>query len=176
MARSDLAFSARALRWSVLASVVAVAGTAHAGTRSGSTVPVLGSAFSSKVVVVCGRALAEKKAEPPFPFGDFNPTKPEISKLPAIGRYEAAGVRIFRSWLRRMLALGQPPRGRTRWSALLKALRAHTRIIADQQAAALRRDGAAFTRDFYAGNAAQRAMVRAADAAGVPICATAAGA
>jgi hypothetical protein len=111
-----------------------------------------------------------------FPFHDFNPTSLDISKLPTIGRYEARGVQIFRTWLRAMVALGQPPRGRRAWAALLDPLRAHTRIIADQQAAALRRDGVAFTRDFYAGNEAQRRMVRAAAAAGVPICATAAGA
>ena len=122
--------------------------------------------------MLCRRALAEKKVEPPFPFRDFNPTKPDISKLPAIGRYESRGVQIFRTWLRGMLALGQPRSGRTAWEALLKALRAHTRIITDQQAAALRRDGAA---NFYA-DEAQRQMVRAAAVAGVPICATAAGA
>jgi hypothetical protein len=52
----------------MLPSVITVAGTAHAGTRSDSAVPVLGSALSSKVVVVCDRGLAETKAEPPFPF------------------------------------------------------------------------------------------------------------
>jgi hypothetical protein len=160
----------------MVASIVGLGGTVSTETSLGSTGPVLGSAFSAKVVVSCKRALADKKAEPPFPFRDFNPTNPDISKLSAIGRYELKGVQIFRSWLADMLALGQPSRGRTAWTALLDALRAHTGIIADQQAAALRRDGSAFTRDFYAGNEAQRKTVRAAAAAGVPICATAAGA
>ena len=62
------------------------------------------------------------------------------------------------------------------WVALLKPLEAHARIIADQQAAAARSDGAEFTREYYAGNKAQRQMVTAADNAGVPVCATAAGA
>jgi hypothetical protein len=75
-----------------------------------------------------------------------------------------------------MLALGSPPSGQEVWAALMKPLRAHARIIADQRAAASRSDSATFTRDYYAGNRAQEEMVRAASAAGVPICATAAGA
>jgi hypothetical protein len=38
------------------------------------------------------------------------------------------------------------------------------------------RGAATFTKDYNQGNTAQSAMARAADAAGVPICATAAGA
>jgi hypothetical protein len=75
-----------------------------------------------------------------------------------------------------MHALGIPPRGQSAWAALLKPLQAHARIIADQQEAALRRDGVAFARDYYAGNKAQNETVAAAEAAGVPACASAAGA
>jgi hypothetical protein len=147
-----------------------------ASSTSSSSAPVLGARFSAKVVAECRRALAQKKAERPFPFESFNPTKPDIAKLPAIGRYERQGVRIFRIWQQRMIALGSPARGRKEWAALLKPLKAHARIIADQQAAASRGDAAAFTRDYDMGNKAQKEMVRAAKAAGVPICATAAGA
>jgi len=159
----------------VMASV-GVAGAALGANGSAANRPVLGKVFTAKVIAVCAHALAQKRAEPPFPFSDFNPTKPDVSKLPAIGRYEAAGVRIFRTWLRSMLALGRPPQGGAAWAALIGALRAHTRIIAHQQAAALRRDAAGFTHDFYAGNEVQRQTVRTAAAAGVPLCATAAGA
>lgn len=150
--------------------------TASGVSTHRSRAPAFGPVFSTKVIALCERALAQKRAQPPFPFPTFNPTKPDVSKLPAIGRYEARGVQIFRTWVRGMLALGPPPRGRTLWVSLLKPLRAHLRIIIDQQAAALRRDAAAFTRDYYAGNEAQSEMVRASDAAGVPVCATAAGA
>src|SRR5438270_10472101 len=112
------------------------------GSAQRSAVPVFGKRFSSKAIAVCGRVLAEKKAEPRFPFAAFNPTKPDRSKLPAIGRYESRGVQIFRSWLRRMRALGTPPLGQSAWTALLKPLEAHARIIADQQTAASRSDGA----------------------------------
>ena len=137
---------------------------------------VLGRAFQAKALAVCAGALAEKKAEPPFPYPNFNPTQPDPSKLAGIGQYEKRGVAIFQTWLRKMTALGTPPRGRGQWDAVLETLRHHTQIIADQQAAALRGDTSTFTNDYQAGNAAQDQMVKAADAAGIPICATAAGA
>ena len=160
----------------LLTGAVVLVVTACGGASSHSQAPVLGAGFSAKVIAECKRALAEKRAEPAFPFPSFNPTKPDATKLPAIGRYEVRGVQIFRMWDRRLLMLGSPPRGREQWLALLKPLRAHVRIIADQQAAASRSDGTAFTRDYNAGNEAQTEMTRAAAAAGVPICATAAGA
>ncbi len=125
---------------------------------------------------MCRTVLAEKKAEPAFPLRTFNPTKPDRSELPAIGRFERRGVQIFEEWVQHMTALGRPPRGLAAWQDLLAPIKAHARIIADQQAAAMRGDTASFTRDFFAGNKAQRRMIAAADAAGVPICATAAGA
>jgi hypothetical protein len=78
--------------------------------------------------------------------------------------------------MREMQALGQPPTGQAGWTAVLKALESHARIIVEQQAAAARSDGQTFTKDYYEGNKAQEEMVRASDAAGVPICATAAAA
>jgi hypothetical protein len=53
---------------------------------------------------------------------------------------------------------------------------AHVAIISEQQEAADRGDTATFTKDYFEGNDAQDRMVQAADAAGVPDCATAAGA
>ncbi|MEP7033451.1 MAG: hypothetical protein ABI879_05670 [Actinomycetota bacterium] len=138
--------------------------------------PVLGSAFQSRVVAVCESALAQKKALGPFPFPDFNPTAPDLSKLPDIARSEAKTVEIFQTWMARMQALGQPPTGQAEWADVLRALGSHVRIIVEQQAAAARSDGQTFTKDYYEGNKAQEDMVRASDAAGVPICATAAGA
>ena len=52
---------------------------------------------------------------------------------------------------------------------MIAALRSHTRIITEQQAAAIRGDALTFTKDYNQGNMAQSAMVRAGDAAGVPI-------
>jgi hypothetical protein len=162
---------------SAIGAALIVLGTpACGGSTHRASAPIFGAQFSARVVALCDKVLSEKKAEPPFPFASFNPTKRDLSKLPAIGRYESHGVQIFRNWDRQMHALGTPPRGQSAWTALLEPLAAHARVIADQQAAASRRDGAAFTRDYYAGNKAQTQMVAAAEAAGVPVCATAAGA
>ena len=125
---------------------------------------------------MCDNALAQKRSERPFPFPEFNPTEPDPSNLPAIGRYERAGVRIFTKWLNDMLRLGQPTHGQRAWNDLLSAIRRHTVIITEQQAAAARGDASTFTKDYYDGNRAQDDTVRDADVAGVPICATAAGA
>jgi hypothetical protein len=158
-----------------LALVTAVAGSCS-GSTDASSPSVLGSAFQHRAVAVCRTALAQKKAEPPFPFADFNPTRPNLSELPRIGQYELTGVQIFHTWLGRMTALGTPPEGRTAWSAVVAGVRAHARVIAEQQAAAARRDAATFTKDYYEGNHIQARMKQAAQQAGVPICATAAGA
>ena len=101
--------------------------------------PVLGEAFQNRAVSVCEGALAQKKAQGPFPFPDFNPTKPDLSKLPAIATSEAKTVTIYQTWQRAMLALGQPPTGQGAWAGVLEALESHVRIIEEQQAAGHRR-------------------------------------
>lgn len=127
-------------------------------------------------MAVCQAALAQKKSQGPFPYPDFNPTKPGLSKLPAIAAVEATTVNIYETWMGQMLALGQPPAGQAAWADVLKALKSHVRIIVEQQAAAQHGDGQTFTKDYYEGNKAQDEMVRAADAAGVSVCADAAAA
>jgi hypothetical protein len=146
------------------------------GAAGSSQPPAVGTAFASKADAVCQEALAEKKALGPFPYPDFNPTQPDLSLLPSIAQSEAKTVKIFETWLPDMVALGQPPIGEAAWADVLAALRSHVRIIVEQEAAGLSSDGPTFTKDYYEGNRAQDEMVRAADAAGVPICATAAGA
>ncbi len=164
----------RTVQGRVPVTVLLVLGSVACSSGSGPS--VLGSAFQSRAVAVCESALAQKKAQGPFPYPDFNPTQPDLSKLPSIARSEAKTVTIFQTWLREMLALGQPPSGQAAWADVLTALRSHVRIIVEQQAAAQRGDGQTFTKDYHEGNTAQGDMQRASDAAGVPICATAAGA
>src|SRR5438445_6751110 len=84
--------------------------------------PVLGEAFRSKVISVCQHALAAKKSQGAFPFPNFNPTQPDPGELPTIARFEAVTVNIYQAWMNEMVALGQPPSGRTEWADLLKAL------------------------------------------------------
>jgi hypothetical protein len=144
------------------------------GGGNGARPAELGKAFQSKAVPVCRSALAQKTAQGPFPYPRFNPTRPDLSKLRGIARLETQTVKIYGTWLRRMQALGQPPKGRAAWSDVLTALRSNGRIIADQRAAAQRLDGGTFTKDYYDGTKAQHELERAADAAGLPTCASAA--
>jgi hypothetical protein len=122
---------------------------------------------------VCRAVLAQKKAQGPFPFPRFNPTRPDRSKLPAIGRLEAKTVKIFKTWLRSMLALGQPPSGRVPWKHLVSALRTNLGIIADQQAAAQSFDAQTFTKDYYTGNTAQHDVELRSQGLGLTACAAA---
>lgn len=138
--------------------------------------PVLGEAFQSRAVSVCKGALAQKNAQGPFPFPDFNPTKPDLSKLPAIATSEAKTVTIYQTWLSKMQGLGRPPTGQAAWADVMKALESHVRIIEEQQAAAQDGDSQTFSKDYNEGNKAQDEMEKAADAAGVPVCADAAAA
>src|SRR5437588_13058692 len=65
------------------------------GSAQRSAVPVFGKRFSTKVIAFCERVLAEKKAEPRFPFAAFNPTKPETGRNSP--RYAAMRAAAFRS-------------------------------------------------------------------------------
>jgi hypothetical protein len=125
---------------------------------------------------VCQSALAQKRAQGRFPYPHFNPTQPDLAKLPGIARLEAKTVKIYQTWLRQMVALGQPPKARAAWADVLRALRSNGRIIADQQVAAQRLDGRTFTKDYYNGNKAQHGLEHAANAAGVRLCVAAAAA
>jgi hypothetical protein len=169
----------RAIARSVAPAIaVLVVGASGCGGDSGggSGPSILGRAFQGRAQAVCRTTLAQKKALGPFPFPDFNPTRPDRSKLPAIARLEARTVAIYRSWDDRMRALGPPPSGRAEWTALVASLRRQGAIIADQQAAAARGDAARFTRDFHTGDAGQAHLVATAKAADLPACADAAAA
>jgi hypothetical protein len=162
----------------VPALALVVVGTAGCGGGSGSNSQsaVLGQGFQSRADAVCRTVLGQKKAQGPFPFPNFNPTRPDRSKLPAISRLEAKTVTIYDGWLRRMRALGQPPTGQGKWAAVLRALQRNTGIISEQQAAGRRVDTQTFTRDYYEGNASQTKLVTASKAADLPACVKAAAA
>jgi hypothetical protein len=136
----------------------------------------LGKTFQARATGVCRAALAEKRAQGPFPFPRFDPTRPDRSKLAPIARIEARTVAIYSRWLRKMRALGQPSTGRAAWSNVLTALATNGRIITDQQAAARRGDARRFTKDYFDGNQAQRHLESSATVAGLPACTTAAAA
>jgi hypothetical protein len=121
-------------------AMVACGRTTSSGVSKGLGPPVIGAKFASRVESVCQAALEQKQAQGQFPYPDFNPTQPDLSKLPGIAEFEATTVTIFKSWQQKMLALGQPPTGQTAWAGVLASLSSHVRIIVEQQAAALRGD------------------------------------
>ena len=113
----------------------------------------------------------QKNAQGPFPYPDFNPTRPDWSKYPGVAAALVKTPVIFRAWQRNMQALGEPSTGRAAWDDLLAAIRSHVRIATEQQAAAVRRDSDTFTKDYYEGRKTQDKVLQAANAAGVPGCA-----
>ncbi len=133
--------------------------------------PAVGAAFRTRAVAVCNAALAQKKAEGPFPYPDFNPTQPDPSKLPLIAPFLAKTATTFQTWLNEMQALGQPPSGQAPWADLVGAVSSHARIATEQAAAARSGDIQTFTKDYYEGTKTQGVLLSAADAAGVPECA-----
>jgi hypothetical protein len=78
----------------------------------------------------------------------------------------------FETWAREMQALGQPPTGRSAWADLVRAVESHARIASEQAAAAQNGDTGTFTEDYHEGTETQDALLAAANAAGVPECAS----
>jgi hypothetical protein len=153
----------------VTALLVGVAVTACGHGRAEG--PGVGTAFRAKAAQVCRSALAMKRAQGPFPYPAFNPTRPNVAYFPEIARFELGTIRTYRAWLGNMVALGLPPTGRDAWSDLLTAIRAHVDITVDQAAAAQRGDADVFTRTSHEGTKTQDDLLRAAEAAGTPECA-----
>jgi hypothetical protein len=157
----------------LLALVVFALGAAACGgdPSPSSSEPAVGEAFAKQAVAVCKDAVAAKDAQRPFPFPDFNPSRPDVSKLPIIATYLAETVRTFQGWLDGLKALGAPPSGREAWDDLVSAAEEHVRIATEQQQAAEQSDAATFIHDFEVGSTIVDRVKEAADAAGVPSCA-----
>ena len=159
--------------WALIVALLAVGGSACGGGSSNVSEAALPVAFQSKALAVCKAAAAEKKAQGPFPYPDFNPTRPDWSKYPNVAAALVKTPVIFRTWLRNMQALGEPSTGQAAWNDLLTAIESHVRIAAEQEAAAARRDSDTFTKDYEEGRQTQDKVLKAATAAGVPDCAAA---
>ncbi len=153
----------------LFASLAAVSCGGGGGSAS---VPVLGADFAAKATAVCKAALAQKQAQGSFADPDFNPTKPDPAKLPAVAAFIAEGTAIYSSWLHDMQALGSPPSGQDAWAAVLTAIDEQLRQHEHQRTAALAGDTKAFADDFEQGARARADLQRAATVAGLPVCAT----
>ena len=157
--------------WALIVVLLAMGGAACGGGSSNGSDAAVPAAFQSKALAVCKAAAAKKNAQGPFPYPDFNPTRPDWSKYPGVAAALVKTPVIFRTWQRNMQALGEPSTGRAAWDDLLAAIGSHVRIAAEQQAAAARRDSDTFTKDYHEGSKTQDKVQQAATAAGVPGCA-----
>jgi len=154
----------------LLAGALTMAGCGR-GSESGSGAPAVGAAFANRAEAVCRDTVTLKDAQRPFPFPDFNPSQPDVSKLPIIAPFLEETVHTFSTWLQDLQALGDPPSGKEAWADVLKDVQSHVRIATEQQKAAEQSDVQTFVRDFEEGSAVQDDMLQAANAAGVPGCA-----
>jgi hypothetical protein len=132
----------------------------------------VGAEFAARATAVCQAAHARKQAQGTFADPDFNPTKPDPTKLAAVAAFIDQGTTIYATWLHDMQALGTPPSGQDAWTDVLAAINAQLQQHRHQHAAALSGDTRTFADDFERGAQAQAAMQRAAKAAGLPECAT----
>ena len=122
-------------------------------------------------MATCQHALELKAAQGPFPFPDFNPTRPDPEKLAGVATSLRMTDATFNTWLAEMQALGTPPSGQRPWADLVAAVQRHRDLNADQIGAAERGDTTTFTADYHAGVETQGQLLAAANAAGVPECA-----
>jgi hypothetical protein len=111
--------------------------------------PQVDPTFKARAAAVCKAVGDELRAQGSFPVPDFNAEHPEVSKLPAVGDYEAKTVATERSWLAQLRALGQPSSGESAWTLFLARIENDVKETAAQQVAARRGDGAAFTATFH---------------------------
>ena len=131
----------------------------------------VGDDFGGRAVAVCRDALADKRAEGAFPFPDFNPTQPDMTKFPQVARFLEKTAATFTVWDRKMKALGEPRHGQRAWHNLLAAIETHVRLTRDQISAARTGDAARFADDYQKGAQTQDKLLEAATAAGVKACA-----
>ena len=157
-------------RYARLLATLVIA-TITVGCTGSASDPGVGTEFAAKAVAVCDHARELKQAQGAFPLPDFNPTQPDVSKFPEVAVFLRKTATTFETWHSEMQALGEPSSGQAAWADLLDQVKRHVDLNADQITAAGRGDSATFSKDYFAGQQTQAALLQAAKAAGVPECA-----
>ena len=132
---------------------------------------ILGADFATNALAACDAAVVMKQAEGPFPFPDFNPTKPDVAKLGQVADYLEKTATTYEAWSAAMTALGQPAGGGSSWSALVAAVDRHGELARDQIDAARKGDTTRFSKDYTLGMETRADLIKAATDAGIPGCA-----
>jgi len=167
----------RGRRTTVPAVLVMTIGLALAAAGCGSPAAatpnptILGADFATGALAACDAAVVMKRAEGPFPFPDFNPTKPDVSKFGPVADYLEKTAASYESWSTAMKALGQPAAGGSSWTALVAAIDRHGQLARDQIDAARKGDSARFSNDYTLGMQTKAELTKAAQDAGIPDCA-----
>jgi len=132
---------------------------------------ILGADFATSALAACDAAVVMKQAEGPFPFPDFNPTKPDVARLGQVADYLEKTAAAYEAWSAAMTALGQPAGGGSSWSALVAAVGRHGELARDQIDAARKGDTTRFSKDYTLGMQTRSDLIKAATDAGIPGCA-----
>ena len=132
---------------------------------------ILGADFATSALAACDAAVVMKQAEGPFPFPDFNPTKPDVAKLGQVADYLEKTATTYEAWSAALTALGQPAGGSSSWSALVAAVGRHGELARDQIDAARKGDTSRFSKDYTLGMQTRTDLIKAATDAGIPGCA-----
>jgi hypothetical protein len=130
----------------------------------------LDDVFKAKADIACQAVGKELKQQGAFPFPDFDPEHPDVSRFPQIAAYEAQTVAAEKEWQTRMHAIGSPKTGQAEWLALLHAVDLAVDSTSAQQQAAARGDAAAFKASYQDLTNHATAGTNAAIAAGLPSC------
>ena len=157
----------------LLIATVALAVLAGCGGSSKSEpAAAVGADFAAKALAVCDTAVKDKQGWATFPVSDFDPSKPDATKLPQVSAWlEDQVAPTFHTWLNDLKALGTPPSAPAAWNSMLAAVEKIARLNDDQIAAAKAGDTDGFATATSGLATAQDDLVSTSAAAGVPACA-----
>lgn len=103
----------------------------------------LETGFRSRANAACADSLAVVKAHP-FPVKDFDPHKPDPTKLPAVAAHFTSYGQLD-VLAQRLTALGEPPESAQEWDRLRSAIQDSAANAKNQIRTAAARDVPAFT-------------------------------
>ncbi len=133
--------------------------------------PAVDAAFQARASAVCADILEAKQAWASFPAGSFDPTAPDVAKLPTVAAWLKSEVApVFDSWASELTALGAPATGQAGWDTFLALVAAHPGLVEAQVAAGEASDAASFAAATRSLQANHRELIPAAKAAGVESC------
>ena len=159
---------ARGLCLGALAITVAVPAGSGAAAANAAT-QAISPSFIARADRLCAAVNGQfNRALGPFPFRNFDPTRPDLATLPKVGRHFAKGESIRRAIPGRLRGLGEPAAGRRPWDAIRTLALQENAASIDQISAALASDATAFVATVNRIQTLQDTIHSKATAAGFP--------